>query len=116
MQDRKPLNKEELQKRIDEERVIECDWKLLTKAQAFEKTQLSKAISIYEKFVSALARYPLPYLRLPIIYRKQKNYSDEIRVLNVAITVFERDHDERNLADARSRLEKARLLASKSVC
>ncbi len=113
MQNWKSKSKEELQKRIDTDKIIERDWKLLSKAQAMEKTQLSKAISIYEKFVSALARYPLPYLRLPIIYRKQKDYSDEIRVLNAAIIVFERDHDERNLADARSRLEKARFLASR---
>lgn len=115
MQNWKSLSKEELQKRVDEEKIIERDWKLLTKAQALEKTQISKAISIYEKFVSALAKYPLPYLRLPIIYRKQKNYGDEIRVLDAAIIVFERDHDERNLAEAKKRREKARSLASKGV-
>ena len=53
----------ELQQRIDEEKIIERDWKILNKAQESEKTNLKKAISIYEKFVSSEARYPLPYLR-----------------------------------------------------
>lgn len=111
----KSLSREELQKRIDDEKIIERDWKLLTKAKGFEKTHIKRAISIYEGFVSNLARYPLPYLRLPIIYRKQKNYVDEIRVLSTAVIVFERDHDDRNLADAKSRLEKAKSLLERDV-
>lgn len=103
-----------LQQKIDEEKIIERDWKLLRKAQESEKTNLKKAISIYEKFVSSEARYPLPYLRLPIIYRKQKNFTDEVRVLKTAVAVFERDHDERNLDEARKRLEKAEHLLAQN--
>lgn len=101
----------ELQQRIDEEKIIERDWKILNKAQESEKTNLKKAISIYEKFVSSEARYPLPYLRLPIIYRKQKDYINEIRVLKVAVNVFERNNYEPHLSEAKKRLQKALALA-----
>lgn len=102
------LSAEEIQQKIDEDKIIERDWKQLDKALSFEKTNLKRAIKIYESFVAISARYPLPYLRLPIIYRKQKRLADEIRVLETALCVFERDKDERNYADASARLEKAR--------
>ena len=101
----------ELQQKTDEEKIIERDWKILKRAQESEKTNLKKAISTYEKFVSSEARYPLPYLRLPIIYRKKKDYINEIRVLKVAVHVFERDNDERNLSEAKKRLKTALSLA-----
>lgn len=104
----------ELAQKIAEEKQAEADWRLLTKAQQFEKTNIKKAIAIYEGFVSELARYPLPYLRLPIIYRKEKNYKNEVRVLQAALIVFDRDNDERNYSDAAKRLEKARALLSSS--
>lgn len=101
----------ELQQKIDEDKKTERDWKILKKAQEYEKTNLKKAISIYEKFVSSELRYPLPYLRLPIIYRREKDYNNEVRVLRVAVRVFERDNDDRNLNDAKKRLQKALSLA-----
>lgn len=104
----------ELAQKIAEEKQTEADWKLLTKAQQFEKTNIKKAIAIYEGFVSELARYPLPYLRLPIIYQKEKNYKNEVRVLQAALIVFARDNDERNYSDAAKRLDKARALLSSS--
>ena len=100
----------ELAQKIAEEKQTEADWKLLTK----QKTNIKKAIAIYEGFVSELARYPLPYLRLPIIYRKEKNYKNEVRVLQAALIVFARDNDERNYSDAAKRLDKARALLSSS--
>lgn len=109
----KPMSAEELQKRIDDQKVIERDWKLLTKAKGLEKANINKAVACYEKFVSAEARYPLPYLRLPVIYRKAKALDDEIRVLNVAVSVFARDGDEQNLEWAQTRLKKAMLLVKK---
>ena len=99
--------KHELDQKIAEEKKTEADWKLLTKAQKFEKTNIKKAIAIYEGFVSELAHYPLPYLRLPIIYRKEKDYQNEVRVLQAALLVFARDNDERNYSDAAKRLDKA---------
>ena len=33
---------------IAEEKKVEADWKLLTKAQQYEKTNIKKAIAIYE--------------------------------------------------------------------
>lgn len=99
---------------IAEEKKVEADWKLLTKAQQYEKTNIKKAIAIYEGFVSELARYPLPYLRLPIIYRKEKDYQNEVRVLKAALIVFARDNDERNYSDASKRLDKALALLNSS--
>ena len=97
----------ELQQKTDEEKIIDRDLKILKRAQESEKTNLKKAISTYEKFVSSEARYPLPYLRLPIIYRKKKDYINEIRVLIVAVHVFERYNYERNLSEAKKRLKTA---------
>lgn len=104
----KLMSADELAQKIAEDKKCEADWKLLNKARQFEKTNLKKAIAIYESFVTEAAHYPLPYLRLPIIYRKQKNYQNEIRVLKIALVVFTRDGDKRNYDDAYDRLEKAR--------
>ena len=101
------MSPEELAQKIAEDKKTEADWKLLDKAQQLEKTNLKKAIAIYEVFVGDFARYPLPYLRLPIIYRRQKDYQNEVRVLKTALIVIVRDNDERNYADASKRLEKA---------
>lgn len=114
LQDWKPLSAEELQQKKDEDRLRKRDWELLSKAQKMEKTNLKKAISIYETFVSISAPYPLPYLRLPIIYRKQKRYADEVRVLNTAISVYEKEHLNDHLTDAQSRIKKAEQLLSTS--
>ena len=37
----------ELAQKIAEEKQTEADWKLLTKAQQFEKTNIKKAMAIY---------------------------------------------------------------------
>ena len=83
----------ELAQKIAADTQTEADWKLLTKAQQFD---------------------PLPYLRLPIIYRKEKNYKNEVRVLQAALIVFARDNDERNYSNAAKRLDKTRALRSSS--
>ena len=109
----KLLTSEELQQKIDEDEIVERDWKKLDLALNCEKKNLKRAIEIYESFVAVSAKYPLPYLRLPIIYRKQKSIDDEIRVLETAVSVFERDKDERTLADAAARLDRARKILEK---
>lgn len=111
----KRMTAEEVQRKIDEDKIAERDWKTLEKAQEYEKTNLKKAIFIYEEFVSIEARYGLPYIRLPIIYRKKKEYNNEVRVLKTAIQVFERDGNIQNLEDAKIRLQKALSLMQKSV-
>lgn len=54
---------------------------------------IDKAIKLYEQNVKSQADTPHPYKRLAIIYHKQKKYSDEARVLKVAISVFGSDAD-----------------------
>lgn len=52
-----------------------------------DKTE--NAIHLYEENVKELFIGTHPYTRLAIIYRRIKSYSDEIRVLEKAIYVFE---------------------------
>jgi tetratricopeptide (TPR) repeat protein len=51
--------------------------------------QIDKAIEEYEKCIELQFEGNHPYNRLAIIYRKQGQYDDEIRVLEKAIWVFE---------------------------
>ena len=55
-----------------------------------ERTGKSRdlAIKLYEKNITENFDGSHPYNRLAIIYRKQKDYQNEIRVLNKAINVF----------------------------
>lgn len=51
---------------------------------------VQEAIELYERNVTDLFEGNHPYLRLAIIYRKQKNYYEEIRVIKQAIYVFDK--------------------------
>lgn len=56
---------------------------------AFEKNgNIEKAIELYEVSINYNFDGNGPYDRLAILYRKQKDYKNEIRVLNKAIDVF----------------------------
>lgn len=62
------------------------------KAMQYEKDgDLDNAIPLYEKCVAGRFLGNRPYDRLAIIYRKQKRYEDEKRVLLMAIDVFSQD-------------------------
>ncbi len=83
-----------------------------------EKTnRIDDAIALYEANLADNNEGSHPYDRLAIIYRRRKQYDDEIRVLEKAIAVFENVlHNERNVgspkvARFKKRLEKAMLLA-----
>lgn len=106
---------QKLQEKANEQKIIDRDWKQLQKAQSLEKTDLKKAIKIYESFVSRSAKYPLPYMRLPVIYRKEKNYAEEIRVLEIALPVYEKEALADHYADAQKRLQKAQELLQKQT-
>lgn len=60
-----------------------------------KKGMIKEAITHYEEVVSLEVPVKLPYDRLPILYRKFKNYEDEIRVLNTAIKVFTKENESR---------------------
>lgn len=62
------------------------------KALELEKQgDVDTAITLYEKNVSHRFDGNCPYDRLAIIYRKKKDYDNEIRVLETAIDVFTHD-------------------------
>lgn len=48
-----------------------------------------EAIALYEQNVAAYFEGSHPYNRLAIIYRKRKDYDNEIRVLRRAVSVYE---------------------------
>jgi len=60
-----------------------------------KKGMIKEAIAHYEEIVSLEIPVNLPYERLPILYRRFKNYEDEIRVLNTAIKVFTKENERR---------------------
>lgn len=63
---------------------------LNNKGIAYEKEgDIKKAIKTYEKNIAS--RYPAhhSFKRLMILYRKDKKYNDEMRVIDLAIEVFE---------------------------
>ncbi|NFE02460.1 DUF4236 domain-containing protein [Clostridium botulinum] len=59
------------------------------KGKEFEKQKdIESAIALYELNVKDEFEGTHPYDRLAILYRKQKKYDDEIRIINKAIEVF----------------------------
>ena len=55
----------------------------------YEKEQeISNAIKYYELCIQSNFEGSHPYNRLAILYRKQKDYNNEIRVIEQAISIF----------------------------
>lgn len=76
----------------------------VSRIKEMEKTNITKAIKEYEKYVEEGQAKDAPYKRLVILYRKNNNYDDEVRVLNKAIEVFE--DNPKKLAYFKKRLDK----------
>lgn len=59
-----------------------------------ENGNIDKAISLYEENV--IEGYPatLSFERLYVLYRKRRQYQDELRVLDVAIQIFSKENEE----------------------
>ena len=53
-----------------------------------QKGNIDKAIQYYEAAIKDEKADELPYNRLMILYRKEKRYKDELRVINKGIKVF----------------------------
>lgn len=69
--------------------VVECN----NAGIEFEKNgQIEEAVKVYEKCISE-SHYPAShsYYRLMVIYRREKRYEDEMRIINVAIMVYGKD-------------------------
>lgn len=54
---------------------------------------INEAISVYEKAIIPKLPATHPYNRLMILYRKKKDYENEIRVLKLAISVFMKENE-----------------------
>jgi len=88
----------------------------------FEKTgEIEKAIELYEKNIEEEFEGNHPYDRLAIIYRKRKQYREEIRVLNQAVSVYEKEKIKSKRQDVnpklirfKERLEKVKAIEEKN--
>lgn len=85
-----------------------------------KKGNIDEAIKLYEFNIKHDFDGNHPYDRLAIIYRKQEDYNNEIRVLNHAVNVFTRLQKSTKRRDVKpklekfkTRLEKAKLLKEK---
>lgn len=59
------------------------------KGKEYEQTgEVELAIKEYEENVKEVFEGSHPYNRLAIIYRKKKDYDNEIRILNIAIEIY----------------------------
>ena len=56
---------------------------------------IDEAINVYEKSIVPQLPAKHPYERLAILYRKRKDYVNEIRVLTTAISVFMKENERR---------------------
>ncbi|TMI81941.1 MAG: hypothetical protein E6H10_10525 [Bacteroidetes bacterium] len=62
--------------------------------QAEQAGNLQKAIKLYEQNIKEAYADEYAFERLMIIYRKQKQYKDELRVINRGIDLFEQNLNE----------------------
>ena len=72
------------------------------------------AIKLYEKNIAENFEGNHPYDRLAIIYRKRKDYQNEVRVLNKAIDVFSNLLFTSPRSDIKPKLEKFKRRLEKS--
>lgn len=56
---------------------------------------VDEAIAVYEKCILSKIPATVPYDRLMILYRKKKDYENEIRVIKDAISVFMAENERR---------------------
>lgn len=56
---------------------------------------VDEAISLYEKAITPQLPVIHPYNRLMILYRKKKDYDNEIRIIKIAISVFMKEKERR---------------------
>jgi tetratricopeptide (TPR) repeat protein len=74
--------------------------------QAESNEDLDQAIKLYEENIKEGYADPYAFDRLMVLYRKQKKYKDELRVINRAIKVFTDDYARRRksmIAEAKNK-------------
>lgn len=60
-----------------------------------KEKMIDEAINVYEKAIIPQLPVKHPYERLAILYRKRKDYVNEIRVIKIAISVFMKENERR---------------------
>src|SRR4051795_962329 len=60
---------------------------------AESKENFEEAIKLYQEAMKTEPSDELPYNRLMIIFRKQKNYKEELKVINEGISFFQEQHE-----------------------
>ena len=60
-----------------------------------KERMIDEAINVYEKAIILQLPVKHPYERLAILYRKRKDYVNEIRVIKIAISVFMKENERR---------------------
>ena len=80
--------------------------------QAEEKEAFDKAIKLYEENIKIDIADPVAYERLMILYRKQKAYKEEMRVIKRGIEVFRKQARgvlENNISSKKNKAELVKL-------
>lgn len=95
---------------------IEQGWKLNEKGIEYERVgDMDNAILCYEENITNRFDGSHPYKRLAIIYRRKKDYINEIRVLEQALESYHRNkaYNVKTYEEFKLRLIKAKLLRDK---
>ena len=70
----------------------------IKQAKAAEEEGMVDAARLYEQAIKQKPLLELPYTRLMVIYRKNKDYDRELKVINKAIEIFTDHYDKRKEA------------------
>lgn len=62
-------------------------------AEAESNDHFDEAIKLYREALAIEPSQELPYNRLMIIYRKQKNYREELKVIKEGLKFFKQQHE-----------------------
>lgn len=82
-------------------------------AEAEASGDIDLAISLYEKNIKRGMADSVPFDRLLVLYRKQKRYKDELRVINKGIEVFSKqmEKQQQQMLSGRNKSQLKRLSA-----
>ena len=91
----KQKQEEELEE-ISQQEVQDENSRLIKLGIDLEKEgMINEAIAVYEKAIIPQLPATHPYDRLMILYRKKKDYYNEIRIIKIAISVFMKENERR---------------------
>ena len=83
-------------KEIDQQEVLNENSRLIKLGIDLEKEgMINEAIAVYEKAIIPQLPATHPYDRLMILYRKKKDYDNEVRIIKIAISVFMKENERR---------------------